>query len=151
MVDYLWPKPGAEAPGAKTSYVTLFEPWGWIIGSGVYVDDVQAEFRSQVIKASLIGLAITLLMGLLLTLIVRSIVRPLQETVNAMANIASGESDLTRTLDTHGQDEVTQLARHFNAFTAKLREVVSQLQDSASALGQSSNELDRKRPRLNSS
>ena len=141
MINYLWPKPGAEAPVGKTSYVKLFEPWGWIIGSGVYVDDVQAEFQSQLIKASVIGLVITLLMGLLLTLIVRSIVRPLQETVNAMANIASGESDLTRTLDTHGQDEVTQLARHFNAFTAKLRQVVTQLQASASALGQSSNEL----------
>ncbi|WP_210638977.1 methyl-accepting chemotaxis protein [Pseudomonas sp. Tri1] len=141
MINYLWPKPGAEAPVGKTSYVKLFEPWGWIIGSGVYVDDVQAEFQSQVIKATVIGLVITLLMGLLLTLIVRSIVRPLQETVNAMANIASGESDLTRTLDTHGQDEVTQLARHFNAFTAKLRQVVTQLQASASALGQSSNEL----------
>ncbi|MBA1380784.1 methyl-accepting chemotaxis protein [Pseudomonas brassicacearum] len=141
MINYLWPKPGAEAPVGKTSYVQLFEPWGWIIGSGVYVDDVQAEFQSQVIKASLVGLVITLLMGVLLTLIVRSIVRPLQETVNAMANIASGESDLTRTLDTHGQDEVTQLARHFNAFTAKLRQVVGQLQVSASALGQSSSEL----------
>jgi len=141
MVDYLWPKPGAEAPVGKTSYVKLFEPWGWVIGSGVYVDDVQAEFRSQVIQASVIGLVITLIMAVLLTLIVRSIVRPLQESVNAMANIASGESDLTRTLDTHGQDEVTQLARHFNAFTAKLRQVVSQLQDSARALGQSSNEL----------
>ncbi|CAH0132239.1 methyl-accepting chemotaxis protein [Pseudomonas brassicacearum] len=141
MINYLWPKPGAEAPVGKTSYVQLFEPWGWIIGSGVYVDDVQAEFQSQVIKASAVGLIITLLMGLLLTLIVRSIVGPLQETVNAMANIASGESDLTRTLDTHGQDEVTQLARHFNAFTAKLRHVVTQLQASASALGQSSSEL----------
>ncbi|WP_024618725.1 methyl-accepting chemotaxis protein [Pseudomonas kilonensis] len=141
MINYLWPKPGAEAPVGKTSYVKLFEPWGWIIGSGVYIDDVQAEFQSQVIKASVVGLIITLLMGLLLTLIVRSIVGPLQETVNAMANIASGESDLTRTLDTHGQDEVTQLARHFNAFTAKLRQVVTQLQASASALGQSSSEL----------
>ncbi|TNF82534.1 methyl-accepting chemotaxis protein [Pseudomonas sp. ICMP22404] len=141
MVNYLWPKPGAEAPVGKTSYVKLFEPWGWIIGSGVYVDDVQAEFLAQLIKASLVGLTIALIMSLLLTLIVRSIVRPLQETVNAMANIASGESDLTRTLDTHGQDEVTQLARHFNAFTTKLREVVSQLQVSASALGQSSSEL----------
>ncbi|MDP9782693.1 methyl-accepting chemotaxis protein [Pseudomonas fluorescens] len=141
MINYLWPKPGAEAPVGKTSYVQLFEPWGWVIGSGVYIDDVQAEFQSQVIKASVVGLVITLLMGLLLTLIVRSIVGPLQETVNAMANIASGESDLTRTLDTHGQDEVTQLARHFNAFTAKLRQVVTQLQASASALGQSSNEL----------
>ena len=141
IVNYRWPKPGAEAPVAKTSYIQLFEPWGWIIGSGVYVDDVQAEFSSQVWKASFIGLAIALVMALLVSLIARSIVRPLQAAVNAMGNIASGESDLTRSLDTHGQDEVTQLSRHFNSFTAKLRQVVGQLQVCANALGQSSQEL----------
>ena len=141
MVDYRWPKPGAAEPVAKTSYIQLFEPWGWIIGSGVYVDDVQAQFRGQVWKASLIGLGIALIMALLVVLIARSIVRPLQEAVQAMANIASGESDLTRSLDTHGQDEVTQLSRHFNTFTAKLRQVVSQLQVCANALAQSSAEL----------
>ena len=141
MVNYRWPKPGATDPVAKTSYVKLFEPWGWVIGSGVYVDDVQAEFQEQMIKASVIGLAIALIMALLVILIARSIVRPLQETVNAMANIASGESDLTRSLDTHGKDEVTELAHHFNAFTAKLRRVIGDLQVSASALGQSSSEL----------
>ncbi|MFZ3283289.1 methyl-accepting chemotaxis protein [Pseudomonas sp.] len=141
MVDYRWPKPGASEPVAKTSYVKLFEPWGWVLGSGVYVDDVQAEFQGQVIKATVIGLAIAVIMALLVILIARSIVRPLQETVNAMANIASGESDLTRSLDTHGKDEVTELAHHFNAFTAKLRRVIGDLQVSASALGQSSSEL----------
>ena len=141
MVDYRWPKPGAAEPVAKTSYIQLFEPWGWIIGSGVYVDDVQAQFRGQVWKASLIGLGIALIMALLVVLIARSIVRPLQEAVQAMANIASGESDLTRSLDTHGQDEVTQLSRHFNTFTAKLRQVVSQLQVCANALALSSAEL----------
>ncbi len=141
MVDYRWPKPGASEPVAKTSYVKLFEPWGWVLGSGVYIDDVQAEFQGQVIKASAIGLAIAVIMALLVILIARSIVRPLQETVNAMANIASGESDLTRSLDTHGQDEVTELAHHFNAFTAKLRRVIGDLQVSASALGVSSSEL----------
>ncbi|PMY39135.1 MULTISPECIES: methyl-accepting chemotaxis protein [Pseudomonas] len=141
MVNYRWPKPGASEPVQKTSYVQLFQPWGWIIGSGVYIDDVQAEFRSQVVKASVVGIAIALIMALLVLLIARSIVRPLQETVHAMANIASGESDLTRALDTHGQDEVTELARHFNGFTAKLRLVVSQLQVSASALAQSSADL----------
>ncbi|MBR7197714.1 methyl-accepting chemotaxis protein [Pseudomonas sp. CFBP13508] len=141
MVNYRWPKPGATDPVAKTSYVKLFEPWGWVIGSGVYVDDVQAEFQGQMIKASAIGLAIALIMALLVILIARSIVRPLQETVNAMANIASGESDLTRSLDTYGKDEVTELAHHFNAFTAKLRRVIGELQVSASALGQSSSEL----------
>ncbi|WP_248767047.1 methyl-accepting chemotaxis protein [Pseudomonas sp. MWU12-2345] len=141
MINYRWPKPGASAPVQKTSYVQLFEPWGWILGSGVYVDDLQDEFYGQVWRASLIGLGIALIMALLVTMIARSIVRPLQETVNAMANIASGESDLTHSLDTHGQDEVTQLARHFNGFTSKLRSVVGQLQDSATALGQSSSDL----------
>lgn len=103
IVNYRWPKPGAEAPVAKTSYIQLFEPWGWIIGSGVYVDDVQAEFSSQVWKASFIGLAIALVMALLVSLIARSIVRPLQAAVNAMGNIASGESDLTCSLTPMGR------------------------------------------------
>ena len=141
MVDYRWPKPGAEQPVQKTSYIQLFQPWGWIIGSGVYIDDLQDEFYAQVLRASSIGLVIALLMAALVVLIVRSIVSPLRETVHAMANIASGESDLTRSLDTHGQDEVTELARHFNGFTAKLRGVVMQLQSSAAALEQSSSEL----------
>ena len=141
MVNYRWPKPGASEPVQKTSYISLFTPWGWIIGSGVYVDDVQAEFQQQVIKALSISAGIILVMALLLTLIARSIAGPLNATVEAMASIASGESDLTRSLETLGKDEITQLAGHFNAFTAKLRGVVSQLQLSAVGLGQASSEL----------
>ena len=140
-VDYRWPKPGSDAPVQKTSYVQLFEPWGWVIGSGVYIDDMQAEFWGQVWQACWVGLGIAIIMAALVTLIARSIVRPLQDAVQAMANIASGESDLTRSLDTHGRDEVTQLAQHFNAFVAKLRTVVNHLQSTASALEQSSTAL----------
>ncbi|MCS3470284.1 methyl-accepting chemotaxis protein [Pseudomonas sp. JUb42] len=140
-VNYRWPKPGASEPVQKTSYVQLFAPWGWIIGSGVYVDDVVAEFRQQMMYAALVSAVIMLFMGLLVVMIARSIVKPLQVTVGAMANIASGESDLTRALDTHGSDEVSQLARHFNDFTAKLRGVINQLQQSATSLGQASSAM----------
>ncbi|NQD92514.1 methyl-accepting chemotaxis protein [Pseudomonas sp. CrR25] len=134
QVDYRWPKPGSSAPVAKVSYIELFQPWGWIIGSGVYVDDVEAEFQSQALRAVAIALGISLLMALLVSLIARSIVHPLQEAVGAMANIASGEGDLTRTLDSAGRDELTALAGHFNAFTSKLRQVIQQSLDSAGAL-----------------
>jgi len=140
-VDYRWPKPGSSDAVAKTSYVKLFEPWGWVLGSGVYIDDMQAEFYAQVWKASIVGLTIALIMALLVVLISRSIVQPLKEAVDAMANIASGESDLTRNLDTDGQDEITQLARHFNAFTTKMQQVIRQLLEAAAALGQASTEL----------
>ncbi|KWS50141.1 chemotaxis protein [Pseudomonas amygdali pv. myricae] len=141
MVNYRWPKPGASEPVKKTSYVQLFQPWGWILGSGVYVDDVAAEFKAQLWNAGIFIAGIVLVMILLLVMIVRSIVRPLRAAVGAMASIASGESDLTRTLETHGKDEITELGVHFNAFVAKLRNVVGQLQNSAVALGQASTDL----------
>ncbi|MNZ51971.1 Methyl-accepting chemotaxis protein 4 [compost metagenome] len=136
-IDYRWPKPGASEPVEKTSYILLFKPWGWVIGSGIYIDDMQNEFLRQLRDASLLGLGIALVMTLLVVVIARSISRPLQEAVDAMAMIASGESDLTRRLDTHGRDEVTRLGEHFNRFTGKLQGVISQLQGAAQALGQS--------------
>jgi methyl-accepting chemotaxis protein len=141
QVNYRWPKPGASEPVPKISYVELFQPWGWIIGSGVYVDDVQAEFRTQAIHAVLIGLVIAVLVAILVVLIVRSITQPLQQAVSAMANIASGDGDLTRNLDSHGNDELTALSRHFNAFTDKLRLVIKQSLDSAGTLDTAAREL----------
>ncbi|MBF8776252.1 methyl-accepting chemotaxis protein [Pseudomonas fulva] len=140
-VNYRWPKPGASEPVAKTSYIQLFKPWGWIIGSGVYVDDVQAEFARQLRDASLLGVAIALLMGLMVWVIARSIARPLQEAVQAMGTIASGESDLTRRLDTHGRDELSQLGEHFNRFNGKLQGVIGQLQGAAHALARSADHV----------
>ncbi len=45
LVNYRWAKPGASKPVPKISYVKAYEPWGWIVGSGIYVDDVEAEIR----------------------------------------------------------------------------------------------------------
>ncbi|WP_394558239.1 methyl-accepting chemotaxis protein [Aquipseudomonas alcaligenes] len=141
QVDYRWPKPGSEDPVPKISYVELFQPWGWILGSGIYVDDVQEEFREQALRAVGILIVITLLLGALVLLINRSIARPMDEAVNAMANIASGDADLTRSLDNQGRDELTALGGHFNAFTGKLRGVIGQSLQAASTLDQASQSL----------
>ena len=60
--------------------------------------------------------------------------RPLREAEDAMATIASGEADLTRRLDTHGNDEITRLGQHFNSFTGQLQQVVSRLRAAAHEL-----------------
>ncbi|WP_375232793.1 methyl-accepting chemotaxis protein [Pseudomonas syringae group genomosp. 3] len=74
-------------------------------------------------------------------MIARSIVDPLRKTVTVMANIASGESDLTRRLETNGRDELTELAQHYNTFSGKLQRVLTELQSSATALGESSHSM----------
>ncbi|QGZ31524.1 methyl-accepting chemotaxis protein [Stutzerimonas stutzeri] len=141
LVDYQWAKPGEKEPVPKISYVELFKPWGWIIGSGIYVDDVEAEFQGYVARFSLIGLAIASLMALLVAILIRSIIRPLRHSMQAMANIASGEADLTRQLDVSGNDELTTLSRDFNTFIHKLRTVIAQLLETAGSLEKSSSAL----------
>jgi methyl-accepting chemotaxis protein len=141
LVDYHWAKPGEQDPVPKLSYVQLFKPWGWIIGSGIYVDDVETEFRNYLVRFSVIGMVIAALMAVLVAILIRSITGPLRDTMRAMANIASGEADLTRKLDVSGQDELATLGRDFNTFIQKLHSVVGKLTDTAGTLEKSSHSL----------
>ncbi len=80
FVDYLWPKPGSDVPVEKAAFVKGFAPWGWIVGSGVYVDTVQATFFSRLGRLGEAG-AVTVLLALGLGMIgfwiARSILRQL--------------------------------------------------------------------------
>ncbi|NDV28898.1 cache domain-containing protein [Desulfovibrio sp. JC010] len=51
FLEYLWPKPVAEGLSKeqpKLSYVEIFKEWGWIIGSGVYMDDINKEVNKRI-------------------------------------------------------------------------------------------------------
>lgn len=50
FVDYYWPKPGLTKPAAKISFVELKKQWGWIVGSGIYVDDVESQLAGLFLK-----------------------------------------------------------------------------------------------------
>ncbi len=141
FVSYRWPMPGASAPVDKISYVHLFKPWNWIIGSGVYLDDTQDEFRSVAINASIMSFLIIAFIAFLIISIMRSIAKPLESVVEAMQNIASGDGDLTQELSTHGKDEITQLSLHYNTFALKLRNTIGNLLNSAATLKQSAEAL----------
>jgi methyl-accepting chemotaxis protein len=58
FVSYLWAKPGSDKPVPKVSYVKGFKPWGWIIGSGVYVDTVHTTILNRLIGFSLCALVL---------------------------------------------------------------------------------------------
>jgi len=49
LVPYMWPKPGSAAPVPKISYVKGFTPWGWVIGSGVYIDTIDAAMNLRLL------------------------------------------------------------------------------------------------------
>jgi methyl-accepting chemotaxis protein len=51
FVDYVWPKPGFEKPQSKVSYVKVFEPFNWVIGTGEYVDNVTDKLKEEALRA----------------------------------------------------------------------------------------------------
>ena len=120
FVPYMWPKPGADDPVEKISFVKGFEPWKLIVGSGVYVDDVEVEFYEVTSGLVLFILVITILIVVVSYYIARSISVPIRATTDAMNNIAKGEGDLTQRLRIGGTDEVSRMAVAFNGFIEKI-------------------------------
>ncbi|WP_298439453.1 methyl-accepting chemotaxis protein [Geobacter sp.] len=127
FVDYLWPKPGAEEPVPKISYVKLYEPWGWVLGSGIYIDDVKQEMatlRWWVLGGTFLFACFTLSLAFSVGL---GIVRPLRRVIGSLDDIAGGEGDLTRRIRIDREDEAGALARSFNTFVEKLQGIIGQV------------------------
>ncbi len=134
FVPYKWPKPGADQPVDKISYVKGFDTWGWILGSGIYIDNIDAIFSAQVKTSLLIALVITLVVGGFVYATGRSILIPTHRVSKLMENIAAGEGDLTKRLEEQGNDEISGLSSNFNIFSEKIRGSLSQLSSSANSV-----------------
>ena len=110
FVTYQWPKPGAERPVPKLSYVAGFEPWGWVVGSGIYVDDVDSAFRQRVLWFAAAALMVLAVVGTVAWLNGRRITRPLADVTVAIRRLTNDEHDF-QIGHTHRSDEIGELAR----------------------------------------
>ncbi|MCJ2011715.1 methyl-accepting chemotaxis protein [Methylobacterium sp. J-076] len=116
---YMWPKPGADAPVPKISYVRGFAPWGWVIGTGIYADDTAAILRQAVIADGLGILVAVALIGLVATLVGRSVTRPLKALEAAMRRLAAGETQAAVPARAR-QDEIGAMAGAVQVFKEAL-------------------------------
>ena len=130
FVDYVWQK-GDDATNLlpKTSYVKGFKPWGWIIGSGIYVDDVQAAFYQEAINYGVAILIAIVILSLVAFWISRSITRPLKNAVEIADRLAVGDVSLEITPE--GRDEVGTLLRSMRKMSGATREVTRIAKDVA--------------------
>lgn len=131
FVDYMWPKPGEKDPVAKTSFVKLYAPWEWILGSGIYVDNINKQLST--IKMWVYGLAFlfSILLALISIFVGRGIVKPLQLIISQLQAMATGDADLTQRFSAHRLDESGQLAKAFNAFLNNLQHIITNIRNTA--------------------
>jgi methyl-accepting chemotaxis protein len=144
FVTYEWPKP-REAGGVtselytKLSYIKIFKPWGWIIGSGLYIDTFKAKVSKlhRVILGSAVGLSSVLLV--LVWSIARGVKRSVDEEQGFAASVASG--DLSKTLTINHHDELGDLGSSLNSMVADLRSMIIHISATSGELSNASAEI----------
>ncbi|QBK03658.1 hypothetical protein DW355_01725 [Hylemonella gracilis] len=142
FVFYMWPKPGSDKPAQKVSYVKGFAPWGWVVGSGVYVDNVDAVVMNRAISMG-IG---TLLLGAALLgsglLIARSLLRQLGGEPAYAAAVMQGISagDLSIDIKLKKNDQ-SSLLYALKAMRDSMAGIVGRVRQSSESVSSASAEI----------
>ena len=123
-MDYKWPKPGATKPVPKLSYVKGFENWGWVIGTGIYIDDVDALWWANARIAAAIGLGGVILLLAVSAIISRSILGQLGGDPAQAAYVAKAIADGELTV------QVGALAGGDDSLMASMRRMRDELRTS---------------------
>ncbi|SEO89120.1 methyl-accepting chemotaxis protein [Aquisalimonas asiatica] len=114
---------------------------GWSLGVAIPDRVLLAtvnELRTALAGAFLVAL---LALGAVIVLVARRISQPIKNTRDALAEIASGDADLTQRLTVHRDDELGQLSARFNDFVEQIQGLVQQVSGSASQLSAAAEEL----------
>jgi methyl-accepting chemotaxis protein len=141
FVAYMWPKAGSTEAVSKISYVKGFAPWGWVIGSGVYMDTIEAVFFERAVNfvaAALVLMALSTILGIL---VARSIARPLAHAVKIAQVVATG--DLTSEITVTARDETGQLLQALKDMNGALLHIVAEVRAGTDTLATASGEIAR--------
>ncbi len=136
-VDYMWQwKDQKDRIVPKISYVQTFKPWGWIIGTGVYINDVNDEIWS--ILFVVIGVfsgVIAIMFGIFYG-ISRMITTPINGITEMMKDIAERNGDLTKRIEITSRDEIGELGTWINTFINDIHDIIAQVSANATHLAQ---------------
>ena len=114
-VSYLWPKPGTHLPVAKITFVKGFQPWGWVIGTGNYVDETFARVRMR-IATMIAGIMVVLLAtGAVAIVVGRHVSRPLVALATTMGELAAGNYN-QGALPSTRKDELGRMIQSMTVF-----------------------------------
>ena len=112
---YYFPRLGKETADPKLAYAAMFKPWNWMVGTGVYIDDLDAVFQSELLKAlAWLGGALVVLIGAAVP-IALSLTRPIAGITKNMKQLAEGDLE-TEIIGAGRHDEIGEMARAVEVF-----------------------------------
>ena len=95
FVSYLWPRAGSDEAVEKLSYGAPQTDWDWMVGTGVYIDDIDAVFWRTAAEQAGISFLILLAIGAVSFYVARTVRRPLHDIEHAVSRLAEGDHTVT--------------------------------------------------------
>lgn len=129
FVDYWWPKTANAKPSPKISYVKMFKPWNLIVGTGIYVDEVEAEtskLRNIIVISTILCAVLILCIAFFVS---RKITAALKEAVVVADELSQGNLQLD--IQVKSEDETGKLLNGMKIMLEKLKEVVADVTTAA--------------------
>jgi methyl-accepting chemotaxis protein len=145
FINYNWPKPIADGKVTdetypKLSFVKKLEGWNWVIGSGIYVDDVKDEAVSRFIEASAVVFLYMSLIFFVSLWIIRSITASIANIERTASDIIKN-NDFSKNIDVSANDEVSKVAKAFNRLLESFRVIIDDAKKSANENASTAMEL----------
>jgi methyl-accepting chemotaxis protein len=146
-VDYFFPKKGSDKAEPKVSYALLIPDWNWVIGTGIYVDDVDAEFKKNLLYGLVKLLVLAVLVAGIAGMIAQSILRQLggepQEGIAVMRRVADGDLQINVSSASHGSmlASLGEMVGGLNKVMRNVRTDADLLNDRAAQIANSSREI----------
>lgn len=152
-VDYLWPKPtgdGLTEDQPKISYVRRHKPFGWIIGTGKYIDDIETAaalknlqtdemISGMITHIALISLAILIIAFFPILYMSKRLVAPILACIDYADEVESG--NLSGLIEFQGSDETGRLAEALNKMVNTIRKILSDVYQHSALVVLASNKL----------
>jgi methyl-accepting chemotaxis protein len=135
FTEYMWQsKNNKNLIVPKISYVKTYKKWNWIVGAGLYIEDLKAELE-QIRRKVILALTVIVLLSFLLTFVIsRAIERPIYSIIKRLDELSTAGGDLTIRLDVNSTDEMGQMSGIVNKFLEQFAALLSEIITSAQNL-----------------
>lgn len=140
-VDYMWQYyDDANRIVPKISYVTYFKEWDWIIGGGLYIENVLAQVAQLVNRIIIVSVVLTLMAVIFSWVLSRTIAKRLKRTAELMLHMSEGNLEFD--IQDHSNDEIGVMMKSFEKMVANLKQFAIDVQNAANQVAAGADEVN---------
>ena len=147
FVPTMFTRPGQQTPVPKLQYIVKVDGWNWIVGSGLYTDNVDVMLRQALWSSLALVLAVFAAVGVIGLLVSRSVLRQIggepTHAIAIMSEVAGGNLDAQIPAAPRGSmlDGLAHMVTSLRKLVTKVRSATDSIATASSEIAQGNNDL----------